>query len=366
MSDPIEQQTATAEVLRVVSSSHGERDHAFRTMLTNALQICEAESGYLAMYEDSAFRVVAKVGTPAAQQKFLAQVVATKQPIHIADAIAIDPLAAAGPQMGGLRSLLLVPMLNKNGLIGVIAIHGQLARRFTDKQIASVKNFASHAVIAIERIRLLEELSNDLFAKAHAISLAADQTLFSAGEEGKGCYRVDEGLLKASVAKPGGGERILAILGPGSVVGELSMIDGAPRSASIIALRDSKLRFIGRAAFEAFVRSRPELCRHLSTLLVNRLRDTNDALADTSFLSMKGRLARVLLRLAEAFGRHVGQERVLIRQKVSQDELAAMAGIARGSASRVLHDWASRSLVSRLAGYYCLEDNAAFKREAEH
>jgi CRP-like cAMP-binding protein len=261
MSDSPEQQTATSEVVRVVSSSRSELDRAFRTILTNALQICEAELGYLAIYENGAFRVVAKVGTSAAPQKLLA--------------------------------------------------------------------------------------------------------LFSAGEEGKGCYRVDEGLLKASVAKPGGGERILAILGPGSVVGELSMIDGAPRSASIIALRDSKLRFIRRAAFEAFVRSRPELYRHLSTLLVNRLRDTNNALVDTSFLSMKGRLARVLLRLAEAFGRHVGQGRVLIRQKVPQGDLAAMAGIARGSASRVLHDWVSRSLVSRLAGYYCLETNAAFKREAE-
>jgi CRP/FNR family transcriptional regulator, cyclic AMP receptor protein len=82
-----------------------------------------------------------------------------------------------------------------------------------------------------------------------AVSLSADQTLFLSGEEGDGCYRIDEGLLKASVTEPGGGERILAMLGPGSVVGELSMIDGVPRSASIIALRDSKLSFISRTAF---------------------------------------------------------------------------------------------------------------------
>ena len=69
-----------------------------------------------------------------------------------------------------------------------------------------------------------------------------------AGDEGDGCYRVDEGLLKASVADPGGGERILAVLGPGAVVGELSMIDGVARSASLIALRDSTLSFISRAA----------------------------------------------------------------------------------------------------------------------
>src|SRR6266436_6980688 len=90
------------------------------------------------------------------------------------------------------------------------------------------------------------ELSQSLFARARPLSLVANQTLFVAGDEGDGCYRVEEGLLKASVAAPAGGERILAILGPGSVVGELSIIDGGPRSASITALRDSKLSFVGR------------------------------------------------------------------------------------------------------------------------
>jgi CRP/FNR family transcriptional regulator, cyclic AMP receptor protein len=209
------------------------------------------------------------------------------------------------------------------------------------------------------------ELSHSLFAKARPLSLEAHQTLFVAGDEGDGCYRVEEGLLKASVAAATGGERILAILGPGSVVGELSMIDGAPRSASVTALRDSKLSFVGLAAFEAFGRSTPELYRQITTLLAQRLRDTNDALVATNFLSVKGRVARALLSLAEAFGRDIGQGRILIRQKVSQSDLAAMAGIARENVSRVLHDWGNRSLVSRLAGYYCLENKAVLKREAE-
>src|SRR5262249_14632425 len=122
------------------------------------------------------------------------------------------------------------------------------------------------------------ELSHSLFAKARSVSLAADQTLFVVGDEGNGCYRVEKGLLKASIAAPAGGERILAILGPGSVVGELSMIDRGPRSASVTALRDSKLSFVGRSAFEAFGQSRPELYRQVATLLAQRLRDTDDAL----------------------------------------------------------------------------------------
>jgi CRP/FNR family transcriptional regulator, cyclic AMP receptor protein len=209
------------------------------------------------------------------------------------------------------------------------------------------------------------EWSQSLFAKARPVSLKADQTLFMVGDEGDGCYRVEEGLLKASIAAPAGGERILAILGPGSVVGELSMIDGGPRSASVTALRDSKLSFVGRSAFEAFGQSRPELYHHVATLLAQRLRDTDNALVATNFLSLKGRLARALLSLAEAFGRDIGQGRILIRQKVSQSDLAAMAGIARENVSRVLNDWTGRSLVRRLAGYYCLENRAALQRETE-
>src|SRR5262245_29841912 len=206
------------------------------------------------------------------------------------------------------------------------------------------------------------ELSQSLFAKARPLSLKADQTLFMAGDEGDECYRVEEGLLKASIAAPAGGERILAILGPGSVVGEL---DGGPRSASITALRDSKLSFVGRTAFEAFGQSRPDLYRHVATLLARRLRDTDDALVATNFLSVKGRVARSLLSLAEAFGHDVGQGRIVIRQKVSQSDLAAMAGIARENVSRVLNDWTSRSLVTRLAGYYCLANRSALQRETE-
>jgi CRP/FNR family transcriptional regulator, cyclic AMP receptor protein len=116
---------------------------------------------------------------------------------------------------------------------------------------------------------------------------------------------------------------------------------------------------------EKFGQSKPELYSHLATLLANRLRDTNDSLAATSFLSIKGRFARALLRLADAFGREVGQGRIVIRQKVSQADLAAMTGIARENVNRLLHDWASRSLVTRSAGYYCLENLGELQREAE-
>ena len=83
-----------------------------------------------------------------------------------------------------------------------------------------------------------------------------------------------------------------------------------------------------------------------------------------SFLPMKGCVARALLDLADAFGQDLGQGRILIRQKVSQSDVAAMAGIARENVSRILNDWIRDKLVSRLSGYYCLENKANLKREA--
>jgi CRP-like cAMP-binding protein len=209
------------------------------------------------------------------------------------------------------------------------------------------------------------EFASQLFAKARTVSLAADETLFLAGDAGDGCYRVDDGLLKASMLSPSGGERILSIFGPGAMIGELSMIDSGPRSATVTALRAAKLQFVSRVAFESFGESSPDVYRHLVTLLAVRLRDTNSALIATSFLSVKGRVARALLNLSEAFGHDVGNGRILVRQKVTQSDLAAMAGIARENVSRVLQDWMKRKVVSRLAGYYCLENPALMQRETD-
>ena len=206
-------------------------------------------------------------------------------------------------------------------------------------------------------------LSASLFREARVVRLAPQQMLFIAGDPGDGCYQVEEGLLKVVALSPSGGDRILAILGPGELVGELSMIDGLPRSASVSALRESKLSFVSRSVFNAVTHKQPEIYRHITALLARRLRDVDDALTATSFLPLKARTARALLGLSDAFGKDVGSGRILIRQKFSQGDLAAMAGVARENCSRILQDWTRRSLVSRLAGYYCLEDKAALERE---
>ena len=210
---------------------------------------------------------------------------------------------------------------------------------------------------------LPEQLSSGLLANAKPVKLAANEILFLAGDPGDGCFRLNEGLLKVSMVSPKGAERILAILGPGSIVGDMAMIDGRPRSASVSALRDCKLSFVSRSAFEAVAEKNPEISKHLLNLLAARLRDTDQVVAAGTFLPVKGRVARALLDLAKAFGNEVGSGRVVIRQKLSQSDVAAMAGIARENVSRILNEWMRLKLVTRLSGYYCIENKAKLEKE---
>lgn len=168
--------------------------------------------------------------------------------------------------------------------------------------------------------------------------------IFSEGEAGDRMYVVLDGKVKLGQTSPDGRESLLAVLGPGEVFGELSLFDPGPRTATATAVTDTVVVGLGHGDLRPWLTGRPEVAEALLQALAQRLRRTNEALADLVFSDVPGRVAKQLLDLADKFG-EPGPEGVLVHHDLTQEELAQLVGASRETVNKALADFTQRGWI---------------------
>ncbi|WP_373504774.1 Crp/Fnr family transcriptional regulator [Aestuariivirga sp.] len=198
-------------------------------------------------------------------------------------------------------------------------------------------------------------VSRAFLTAAKRVDLRVREVLFHAGDGGDGCYFIRSGVVKASVIAKDGQERLLAVLGPGSLIGELALIDDEPRSATISALKPCRLLHLTKSSFFRLADGNPEVYREALKLLARRLRGANDSVVAQGTVTVLGRVARAFASLAEGMGDPQPDGRILLANKITQNDIAGMAGVARENASRAINDLLREGVLSRAGSFYMIE-----------
>jgi len=174
--------------------------------------------------------------------------------------------------------------------------------------------------------------------------VARGDTIFVEGEPGDRMYVILDGKVKLGQTSTDGRESLLAVLGPGEVFGELSLFDPGPRTATATAVTDVVVIGLGHDNLRPWLAGRPEVAESLLQALAQRLRRTNELLADLVFSDVPGRVAKALLDLAEKFG-EPGPDGVVVHHDMTQEELAQLVGASRETVNKALADFSQRGWI---------------------
>ena len=220
----------------------------------------------------------------------------------------------------------------------------------------------------LQRVPLLAALTDgDRQALARSASrrrYRRGEIIFQKDDPGLSLFIVARGSVRIYVPSTQGADLTLAVLGAGQFFGDLSLLDGRPRSASAAALSETHVVVLERSDFVAVIQSRPQAVMSVLAVVVNRLRDTDEMASDLAFLDVGGRLAKKLLDLAATNGVK-RQDGVLLDMAVTQEELANMIGVTRESVNRNLSLFRRIGLVAKEGRRFVLRDPAGLRRRCE-
>jgi CRP-like cAMP-binding protein len=212
----------------------------------------------------------------------------------------------------------------------------------------------------------LSELElEDLMRAVQLRVVKAKQALCHKGDPGNQLYLIVNGVLKAQTTSAAGDDIVFSIMGPGEMFGELALLRGGKRTATVIAIRDSQLIVIDRRDLFPFLRRHPDAALKLLEVLAGRVERLSAKVEDKSFLNLPQRLAKCLFELAERWGRKAA-DGLHIEQRLSQSELGDLVATTRESINKQMKAWAKEGVASMQDGHIVIRDEAALQRIAEH
>lgn len=229
--------------------------------------------------------------------------------------------------------------------------------------------------VLAERVALLEQAPlfsvlhpTDLRAianKLHLVRYRKGEMIFREGEPAERLFLIDDGKVKLSLTAPNGQELLIAVLGRGHIFGELAVIDRGPRAMDARAMEETRVCSLGSDVFWTMLENRPALARRLLELMARRLRRADQNSQDLVFFDAPTRLARRLVELAEEHGEPTGPgEAVRLTVRVTQEEMAQMIGITRGSANRLIASFVERGWIDWNGGCPIILQPEALVRRA--
>ena len=186
--------------------------------------------------------------------------------------------------------------------------------------------------------------ANTLRAAMAPVKLRKGQALFKEGDDGDNLYIITSGKIKLGTKSQDGREKLLMVLGPGDMFGDLSLFDSGPRTSTATAVTESWLLTLGQEKVIPWVREHPEASLHLLARLASRLRRTNEVVSDLVFSDVPGRVAKALIDLGVKFGEKTS-DGFLVHHDLTQEELAQLVGASRETVNKALADFAQRSWI---------------------